>query len=237
MEFSFRRVNALFVKELRDFSRNPNVLVMCIFPIMFALLYGKMMANQIPKSIALALSLIASLTMIGCLVAAMLIAEEKEKNTLRTLMLTPLSPIEFLAGKSLVTLFICMFINILIFFMINPPTINLALYLLISLISSITIVILGALVGILSRNQMETGIIGLPIYLALLILPMLSSLSPLLKNIATFCFTYHTLNAIYKISQGQGLLSIKYNLLVILVWLIASLLLFVFTCKKVKLDK
>ncbi|MBV7274307.1 hypothetical protein JMF89_03145 [Clostridiaceae bacterium UIB06] len=78
MDFSFRRVNALFVKELRDFIRNPNVLVMCIFPIMFALLYGKMMTNQIPKSIALALSLITSLTMIGCLVAAMLIAEEKE---------------------------------------------------------------------------------------------------------------------------------------------------------------
>lgn len=237
MDFSFRRVNALFIKELRDFFRNPNVLVMCIMPIMFSLLYGKVMTSQIPKSIALALCLIISLTMIGCMVVSMLIAEEKEKNTLRTLMLSTLSPIEFLTGKSLVTLFICMVTNVIIFFIVNPTTINIWQYILIALISSITMIILGALVGIFSKSQMETGIIGFPIYMLLLLAPSLSSLNPILEKIANLCFTYHTLEAIYKISMGQGLLSIKYNLLVILIWLIISLLLFVFACKKVKLDK
>lgn len=237
MDFSLRRVNAIFIKEFRDFFRNPNVLIMCMLPIMFALLYGKMMGNQIPKSMSLTLCLLMSLTMIGCLVAAMLIAEEKEKNTLRTLMLSPLSPIEFLTGKALVTVFLCMVTNIIIFILVKPPVINIFEYTLIALFSTIAMVFLGALVGLLSRNQMETGIVGFPIYMILLLIPILSHINPVMQKIANLCFTYHTLEAIDKLSRGQGLSAIKFNVLVIFIWLIISLILFILACRRVKLDK
>lgn len=237
MDFSLRRVNALFIKELRDFFQNPNVLIMYIIPIMFAVLYGKMMENRIPKIGSLETCLLLSLLMVGCSSSAYLIAEEKEKNTLRTLMLSPLSPIEFLAGKSLISLFSCMLLNLIVFFIISAPNVSLFLYILISLISSVTIIILGLLIGLLCKNQMEAGIASTPILILLLLVPMFSELNPVMGKIANFCFTYHTIYAIYKISKGYGLLDLKYNLLVIFIWLIISLFLLILVCKRAKLDK
>jgi ABC-2 type transport system permease protein len=237
MDFSLRRVNALFVKELKDFFQNQNILVMYILPIMFAVLYGKMLGNRIPKVGALETCLVLSLLMVGCSSAACLIAEEKEKNTLRTLMLSPLSPIEFLAGKSLISLFSCMLSNLIVFFIISAPNVNLLMYILISLISSVTVIVLGLLIGLLCKNQMETGIASTPILILLLVFPMFPELNPVMEKIANLCFTYHTMVLIYKISKGFGLLDLKYNLLVIFIWLIISSFLLVFVCKKAKLDK
>lgn len=237
MDFSFKRVNAIFMKEFKDFSKNPNVLIMCFLPIMFALIYGKLMGNAVPKIAALCICTLCSLTMVGCLVVAILIAEEKEKNTLKTLMLSPLSPIEFLLGKSLITLFLCLITNLIIFFLVNPSGINLIIYIIISLISSVTMIILGAVIGLLSKTQMETSIIGFPIYMGLMLIPMLSNINSLFKSIANLFFTYHTIEILGKVYKGQNLFSIRYDLLVIFIWLIISLLLFIFTCKKVKLDK
>ncbi|NMM64778.1 ABC transporter permease [Clostridium sp. P21] len=237
MDFSLRRVNALFIKELKDFFQNPNVLVMYMLPIMFAVLYGKMMGTRIPKVYSLEVCLLLSLTTVGCSSAACLIAEEKEKNTLRTLMLSPLSPIEFLTGKSLISLLSCMVSSLIVFFIVNPPNVNLFLYIIISLISSITIIILGLLIGLLCKSQLETGIASTPIIMILMLVPMFCGINSVLKSIANFCFTYHALAAIYKISEGKGFLDLKYNLLNIFVWLIVSLFLLVFVYKKVRLDK
>ena len=44
-----------------------------------------------------------ALVMVGGFVQAMLIAEEKEKHTLRVLMLSPASSVEVFLGKSLLT--------------------------------------------------------------------------------------------------------------------------------------
>lgn len=237
MDFSIRRVNALFIKELKDFFQNPNVLVMYMLPIIFAILYGRMMGTRIPKIYSLEICLLVSLTMVGCSSAACLIAEEKEKNTLRTLMLSPLSPIEFLIGKSLISLFSCMISSLIVFFIVNAPNVNLFLYIIISLISSITIIILGLIIGLLCKSQMETGIASTPIIMILMLIPMFSGINSVLKSIANFCFTYHALAAIYKISEGKGFLDLKYNLLNIFIWLIISSILLVFVYKKAKLDK
>ncbi|AKN32060.1 ABC transporter [Clostridium carboxidivorans P7] len=237
MDFSIRRVNALFIKELKDFFQNPNILVMFMMPIMFAILYGKMMGTRIPKVSSLEICLLLSLTMVGCSSAACLIAEEKEKNTLRTLMLSPLSPIEFLTGKSLISLLSCMVSSLIVFFIVSAPNVNLFLYIIISLISSITIIILGLLIGLLCKSQLETGIASTPIIMILMLVPMFSGISSALKNIANFCFTYHALVAIYKISEGKSLLDLKLNLLNIFVWFIVSSFLLVFVYKKVSLDK
>lgn len=237
MDFSLRRVNALFIKELKDFFQNPNILIMFMMPVMFAVLYAKMMGTRIPKVSSLETCLLLSLTMVGCSSAACLIAEEKEKNTLRTLMLSPLSPIEFLTGKSLISLFSCMISSLIVFFIVNAHSVNLFLYIIISLISSITIIILGLIIGLLCKSQMETGIVATPIIMILMSIPIFSGISSVVKSIANFFFTYHALAAIYKISEGKGLLDLKYNLLNIFVWLIVSLFLLVFVYKKVRLDK
>lgn len=237
MSSSLKRVNALFIKELRDFVRNPNVLIMLVLPLVFAILYGRMMNGVLPGEYALGICLLISLSMIGCMVPAMIIAEEKEKNTLRTLLLSPLSPLEFLTGKALISLFICMATNVIVYFIIPPTGIGVFYYIVIAFLSSVASIFLGAVIGLISKNQMETGIIGFPVYMLMLMTPIFANINSTFKHIADFCYTYHSVVAINKICRGQGFLATKVSLLVIIAWIMISAVLFILTCRKVKLDK
>lgn len=237
MEFSLKRVNALFIKELKDFYRNPNILIMCLLPLFFAILYGNIFGGKMSSTFILMLCVLMNFTMVGCLVMSMLIAEEKEKNTLRTLMLSPISPVEFLAGKSMITAILCMAINIIIFFILKVNMVFFIQFLVITFITTISMLFLGAIVGLLSKNQMETGTVGFPIYMGLLLVPMFSGLNKTLKAIANLLPTYHCGEALQKIFDGQGLLSIKYNFLALVIWIFVSIVLFAFVYKKKSLDK
>ena len=191
MNFSIRRVNALVTKEFRDFYKNPNVLIMLLFPIGLTLFYKKVFGNNAPSGYLISICLNMNITTIGCIVIAMLIAEEKEKNTLRTLMLSPLTAAEFIIGKFVITGILIMIINIATFFLLKINIIYLAMFIIITLLTTIGVLFVGALIGILSKDQMQTGTIGTPIYMILLMIPMVSRYNNVLKDIASFLPTYH----------------------------------------------
>lgn len=236
MDFSLKRVNALVTKELRDFYRNPNVLIMCALPLFFAIVYGNMFGGQISKTFVLLLCILMNFTMVGCVVMSMLIAEEKEKNTLRTLMLSPLSPAEFLAGKSVITTIVSMIINVIIYFVLKIDMKFLVPFIIITFITTITMIFLGGIVGLLSKNQMETGIVGFPVYMALLMIPIFSGINKTIKNIANLLPTYHCGEALNKIFKGQGFFDIKYNIMALVIWIFVSFVLFLLVNKKRSLD-
>lgn len=124
MEFSMRRVNALFKKKVKDFGKNMNVSLMCLLPIAFSIIYSRLVGDStldghLVKIDILIMCTGMNLVMVSSFVVAMLIAEEKEKNTLRTLMLSGVSPLEFLTGKIFMSFLISEIINVAIFFIIG----------------------------------------------------------------------------------------------------------------------
>ena len=78
-------------------------------PLILAFIYGKMGDIRL-KLHYMVINL--TLVTVGTFVQCSLIAEEKEKNTLRGLMLSPASTLEILGGKSLLS-FISMIIVII----------------------------------------------------------------------------------------------------------------------------
>ncbi len=84
MDFSIRRVNALLKKEIKDFVKNMNVWVMCFLPVMFSIIYSKLLGNNsssapMNKVSVLILCVGMNIALISSMVISMLIAEEKEK--------------------------------------------------------------------------------------------------------------------------------------------------------------
>ncbi|MBJ7987982.1 ABC transporter permease, partial [Bacillus cereus] len=114
MTFSMRRFSAIFRKEVQDFKTNSQSLIMMAMPIFFAILYSR---SDNFREVGASTLITMTLVLVGGFIQAMLIAEEKEKSTLRVLMLSPASSIEVLIGKSsltgIITVAIC-FINLLI---------------------------------------------------------------------------------------------------------------------------
>ncbi|MEK4850422.1 ABC transporter permease [Paenibacillus sp. FSL H7-0756] len=97
MNISYKRASAIFVKDYKEFSRNYALSIMLLFPILFALLF-KSAGTPLPGAAGLLFN--SSFVLLTCFAQACLIAEEKERNTLRSLMMTPATTMDVLMGKS-----------------------------------------------------------------------------------------------------------------------------------------
>lgn len=102
MTFSMRRFRAMVKKEWKDAIRNPQILLNAGMPILLAVLFRQKEADPSEPTL-LAIPILIAISITGAFVQANMIAEEKEKNTLRSLMLSPASKLEILAGKSATT--------------------------------------------------------------------------------------------------------------------------------------
>lgn len=236
MEFSIKRINALCIKEFRDLKKNINVSIMWIFPLLLSFLYSSFNKGQMGEDTFLSMTLNMNCSMIASLIMAMMISEEKEKNTLRTLMLSGISPMEFLAGKAIITFVISTIINILVFVIGGISHKYFIPFLIVGLILLISMIILGAVIGIISKNQMETGTLGIPIIAIFFMLPNLAAANKTIKSIANFLPTYHSNLLIKNMFKGDSLLNGKFHFLVLFVWIIIACLVFAYIYKKKMLD-
>jgi ABC-2 type transport system permease protein len=109
MTFSWTRVGAILLKELRDYRRNRFVMgTMAATPVLFIILPAIQLiaANATGKdlSVHVGLSLLYMLVIpvvMPSTVSAYSVAGEREQGTLEPVLTTPIRPEEFLVGKAL----------------------------------------------------------------------------------------------------------------------------------------
>ena len=89
MKKHLRVLRTLFVKDIVDMFKNPNVLLMLALPLIFIVIYQFVDLGMSPAYL-LMLGVMMNLCLTPLSVLGMMIAEEKEKNTMRTLMLLSL---------------------------------------------------------------------------------------------------------------------------------------------------
>ncbi len=111
---NFGRIQAILVKDYKEFIRNYAVSIMVFLPLILAFLYNKMGVSGIDTYF---LPINLGFTAVTTFVQCCLIAEEKEKNTLRSLMLSPATLADILIGKGLLV------------FIISAVTIGLSIFL------------------------------------------------------------------------------------------------------------
>lgn len=238
MTFSIRRVNALLKKEIKDLSKNINVLFMCVLPLMFCFMYSKLFGDsEEGKLYILNLCLTMNCILVSGFSTSMLIAEEKEKNTLRTLMLASVSPLEFLVGKAIVILLLSLGTNILMFFIMGMGISYLGWFILVTTLVVISMTEFGAVVGIIAENQMSTGTIGMPLFMVFLLIPMFTRVNDVFKRIAEVLPNYNMEVLLNRIFTNESInMSFAYNIAVILAWIIIGAAVFAWTYSKKKLD-
>lgn len=243
MEFSLRRVKALFKKEVKDFGKNINVSIMCIIPILLSIFYVKVSRADIindPKiKVGLLLLCIGmNISFIAISVIAMMIAEEKEKNTLRTLMLSAVSPWEFFTGKALITFIVSEVINVAIFFILGCDSKYLVPFIIITTLVIISMIEIGAIVGILSPSQMATGVASMPVLGIFFVLPLMADKNSMLGKITKLLPNYHMNSILQKAFKGEGIFTGSFfGMAVIVGWIIICAIGFSLAYKKTGFDK
>lgn len=242
MEFTIRRVSALCKKELKDFSKNANVFAICLLPIAFAFIYSRMggaaPSEHMDKTMILLLCLNMNLVMVCSFAMSMLIAEEKEKNTMRTLFLSSVSPLEFLTGKAAVVMGFVIVTNTLMFFIVGMEIQFFFLYTILALALGVVMLELGAVIGLIADNQMATSVVGMPVIMGFLLIPMLADINDLLRRIATLFPYYHLQEVLGKVLRGGTLqTSDNQHALAIVAWVAIGAVIFVYTYNRKGLDK
>ncbi|MBD5586149.1 ABC transporter permease [Clostridium botulinum] len=243
MDFSIRRINTLLKKEIKDFAKNMNVSVMYLLPIMFSIIYSKLLGNNSSNDVMNRINILIlcvgmNISLISSMVISMLIAEEKEKNTLRTLILSAVSPWEFLTGKVLITFLVSEVINIAIFFSIGCDIQYLGKYILITTLVLFSMIEIGAIIGIISPNQMATGVFSMPVVMIFFVIPAFAKANKTIEAIAKFLPSYHMNIMIARLFKGETFgIESTYSIAIILAWIIIAVIAFAFTYNRRGLDK
>ena len=192
MEAALRKTGALLGKDLKDLVKNPTVLLGCLLPVGFIALYSQTMGDASGEAADaahlqfLAMGLFMTVGVAGCTAALYTIAEEKEKHTLRTLMLANVSAAQVIASRAVVSL---------------APIDLLAPYLLLGILSGLPIVMLSLVLGLAARDQMTAGVYSIPLVLVAF-LPLFAPLNETLAKVTPYCPTGGVLELLVLAADG-----------------------------------
>lgn len=237
MKIAGYKIKALFIKDIKNLFRNPNVAFMLILPIGFAFFYSYVI--KIPNEAGLYvfdLCTVLNMGVVPISIVAMSIAEEKEKNTLRTLMLSNVSAVEFMIAKLVLGIVMFLGVNILVYFICGVDIVLFPWIMFVVFVTSLSALMFGAVIGLISKDQMATGYYSTPVML-LFMAPIFGLMSESIAKVTQFIPTHsmiwlQEIESTGELLSGKGLFSIG----VIIAWMIISLVVFKLVYKKNSLD-
>src|SRR5699024_5822745 len=175
---NIQRIAAIFEKDLRDFMKNSMLVFLPFLPIFMAFIFSKTGENLEETLPAFLVYVVIGVAFAGvtcnCIMFSM--AEEKEKNTLRGLMLSPASLLDVMFGKSLLDSrinFISLFVSL--FIMGIDPYLK-AKTLLGLLILFFFFLFLGITVGLFLKTVGITTVYMMPILFIFVMTPMFTDM-------------------------------------------------------------
>ena len=198
MQANLRKLGALIAKDAVDLAKNPTMVLCVVLPVGFSVFYRFFMgdmglggplrsgvgADLEPTVATLLQYIVLNMALCMCIgmgAATSLIyglAEEKEKHTLRTLML----------AKGIVALGLTVVAEVLCFVVSGASWSLFGWFMLCGIVGAVPIILLSLVVGLASRDQMTAGMYSVPI-LVIALAPMFGNFSESVRNVVRFAPT------------------------------------------------
>ncbi|MEG0365398.1 MAG: ABC transporter permease [Coprobacillus sp.] len=241
MRINMRCFKALFKKDFKNTFTNKNMFLMVLLPIFFCIVYTKVLGDVFTGEgapILLNMCTAMTLSIVPLNILPGMVAEEKEKHTLRSLMMANVSATDFLLSKAAVTMILTLIDAVVIYLLIGLSMSYLAFYLLFMTLASVGLLFFGALIGLIARDQMNAGTLAVPLMLVLMLFPLLSQANELFKTLSV-AFPTGSFQTLFFTLIGNGSLLSSDCLIafgVTILWIIIGVVAFAFVYKKRGLD-
>lgn len=160
MSISFKRVRAIFVKDYKEFSRNYAISIILTFPILFAFL-SRNVDPSVPGIIGFLLN--TSFVILTSLAQACLIAEEHERNTLRSLMMTPATTMDVLIGKSALVFVMSAVVLAVSTYIMGYEPASMWVFVAVVILSIILYTAAGTICGLYSKTVLDASLAIIPL--------------------------------------------------------------------------
>ena len=183
-----RNVLVIFKKQLKDTLKNKTILIQFVmFPVLTLIMEKAINISDMPEHFFTKLFAVMYIGMAPLTATASIIAEEKDKNTLRVLMMADMKPWQYLTGIGLYVWSICMIGAGVM--SVNIASADRLFFLSVMALGLIISIIAGAFIGVFSKNQMMATSITLPLMIVCSFLPMLSMFNETIKKFSGFIYT------------------------------------------------
>lgn len=214
-----KEITAVFFKQTSETIKNKTILIQFLmFPIMTLIMEKTINLEDMPEHFFAKLFAVMFVGMAPLTCMSSIISEEKEKNTLRALIMSNVKPYQYIIGISSYVWLMCM-IGVLIFALCSGfRGTELAAFISILAVGIMVSEIIGALIGILCSNQMSATSITVPVMMVFSFLPMLSLFNVTIKSISKYTYSQQISLLINNIADKEyytdGIIIILSNLII-----------------------
>jgi ABC-2 type transport system permease protein len=175
-------------KQLKDTLKNKTVLIQFVmFPVLTLIFENAINIPDMPELFFTKLFSVMYMGMAPLVAVASVIAEEKEKNTLRVLTMANVKAWEYLAGIGIYVWTICMAGAGVMATTLSSG--DIPFYLGVMAAGFIISIAIGACIGIIASNQMAATSLSLPVMLIFSFMPMLAMFNDKIEKIAGIFYT------------------------------------------------
>jgi len=185
-----KNMAVIFRKQIKDTLKNKTVLIQFLmFPVLVIIMENAVRIDDMPEHFFAKLFAVMFVGMAPLTSMSAVISEEKEKNTLRVLLMSNVKPAEYLAGTGAYVFVMCS-LGTAVFAAVGGYT-GAGLVRFIAVMSAGIILseLTGAVIGLFSRNQMTATSVSVPVMMIFAFLPMLSMFNDTIKTVAQVTYS------------------------------------------------
>ncbi|MDR0928331.1 MAG: ABC transporter permease [Oscillospiraceae bacterium] len=186
-----KSASAIFGKQLRDTFKNRMVLIQFIVFPMMAFLMTELVAkadDTIPNSMFVTMFAAMFVGMTPLMMNAA-IAEDREHKSLRFLIMAGVKPWEYLLGIGGFVLLMSSLVSVIFGLISGFAGMELIRLIAVLIIGSIASALLGATIGIASKNQQAATALGTPVFMVLAFSPMIAQFNETVEKVASVFYT------------------------------------------------
>lgn len=194
---------AIFKRQIMDTLKNKETLIQFVmFPVLTVIMSRLIHVEGMPGNYFVNLFASMYIGMAPLTAMAAVMAEEKEKNTLRVLLLSNVKPYEYLMGVGGYVWAACMLGGLVICMAGGYDLGKSAAFMGILAVGFLVSILVGAVIGTWSRNQMMATSLTVPVMLLFAFLPMLSLFNDSIAKVARFTYSEQISRMLYHLEGG-----------------------------------
>jgi len=183
-----RNIGVIIKKQIKDTLKNKTVLIQFVmFPVLTLIFEQAINIPDMPELFFTKLFSVMYMGMAPLTAVASIIAEEKEKNTLRVLTMANVKAWEYLAGIGIYVWTICMAGAGVMATTLSSG--DIPFYLGVMAAGFLISIAIGACIGIIAANQMVATSLSLPVMLIFSFIPMLAMFNDKIEKVAGIFYT------------------------------------------------
>lgn len=180
---------AIFKKQLKDTFKNKTVLIQFVmFPVLTIIMNNTIKIDGMPENFFVTLFATMYIGMAPLTSMTAVISEEKEKNTLRVLMMSDVKPYEYLVGTGSYILAACMAGAVVICITGSYSLQESFIFIAVMAAGIIVSLLTGATIGIFSKTQMMATSVSVPVMMVFAFMPMLSMFNTTLAKFSKLIY-------------------------------------------------